>query len=120
MGTYDLGINSDEEFICYKIVITGFQDEYSSPARTATHLHSAARGASGPPRISFPNPEGTGHERVSVGCMVGPFTTGLKGDNGQDTGIGFTLKQIEDNPAGYMADVHSSFAVPGAVRGQLA
>ena len=49
----------------------------------------------------------------------GPFTTGLKAD-GQDTGTGFKVAQIEDNPSAFMADVHSSLAVPGAVRGQLA
>lgn len=48
-----------------------------------------------------------------------PFTTGLKA-NGQDTGTGFKVAQIEDNPSAFMADVHSSLAVPGAVRGQLA
>jgi hypothetical protein len=39
--------------------------------------------------------------------------------NGQDSGVGFTLKQIEANPKNFNADVHSSKAVPGAVRGQL-
>jgi hypothetical protein len=39
--------------------------------------------------------------------------------NGQDTGAGFRVSQIEDNPSGFFADVHSSLAVPGAVRGQL-
>ena len=49
---------------------------------------------------------------------AGPFTTGLV-MMGKDTGEGFTLKQIEENPSGFMADVHSSLAVPGAVRGQF-
>ena len=39
--------------------------------------------------------------------------------NGQDTGTGFKLSQIEANPSDFMADVHSSLAVPGAVRGQF-
>ena len=34
--------------------------------------------------------------------------------------MGFKVAQIEDNPSAFMADVHSSLAVPGAVRGQLA
>lgn len=50
--------------------------------------------------------------------LLGPFTTGLV-MNGQDTGTGFRVSQIEDNPAGFFADVHSSLAVPGAVRGQF-
>ena len=38
---------------------------------------------------------------------------------GVDTGFGFNVKAIEDNPAAYFADVHTNVAVPGAVRGQL-
>ena len=49
---------------------------------------------------------------------VGPFTTGLI-QNGKDTGEGFKLSQIVENPSGFFADVHSSLAVPGAVRGQF-
>ena len=38
------------------ITLYGVAGDYQSPAVTATHIHSAARGASGPPRIAFPNP----------------------------------------------------------------
>lgn len=69
--------------------------------------------------MSFPNPTGK-HEgrRNSVGCLKGPFKTGLLAD-GVDTGDGFHVKEIEDDPSAFNADVHSSEAVPGAVRGQL-
>lgn len=50
--------------------------------------------------------------------MMGPFETGVI-SNGQDTAAGFKVKQIEDNPSAFFTDVHSSLAVPGAVRGQL-
>ena len=70
-ATYDFGINSDLEFICYNIVLTGFRGEYQSPAKTATHVHEAARGRNGPPRLAFPNPQGDGHERYSRGCLTG-------------------------------------------------
>lgn len=121
-GTYNFGINSQTDTICYNITLYGFRGEYQSPAATATHLHEAARGASGPPRISFPNPQpvaGSNDVRSSVGCLTGPFKTGLMA-NGVDTGTGFKVASIEKNPAGFFADVHSSLAVPGAVRGQLA
>lgn len=118
-GFYDFAINSETNLICYKIVLNGFRGNYSSPARTATHIHNAKRGASGPPRIAFPNPVGNEQEAISVGCLYGPFKTGVMA-NGADSGDGFTLKQLEQNPADYFADVHSSLAVPGAVRGQLA
>jgi len=53
---------------------------------TATHIHQAAKGAAGPPRIAFPNPmplPGQSQDlneyswRQSLGCITGPFTTGI-------------------------------------------
>lgn len=122
IATFDLGINSDLDLICYNITLNGFKGEYQSPAKTATHLHEAAKGKNGPPRLAFENPvgdEGEG-ERTSYGCMVGPFTTGLMGADGQDTGVGFEVKEIEENSGAFFVDLHSSLAVPGAVRGQVA
>lgn len=121
-GTYNFGINSLTDTICYNITLYGFRGEYQSPAATATHIHEAARGASGPPRIAFPNPQPLASNkdvRNSVGCLTGPFKTGVLA-NGVDTGAGFKVANIEKNPSGFFADVHSSLAVPGAVRGQLA
>uniref|UniRef100_A0A8H7K3K1 CHRD domain-containing protein n=1 Tax=Bionectria ochroleuca TaxID=29856 RepID=A0A8H7K3K1_BIOOC len=118
-GVYKFGINSHDNIICYNITLSGFQGEYQSPAVSATHIHEAARGRAGPPRIAFPNPVEIGPSlRSSIGCIRGPFTTGVLA-NGKDTGEGFHVRQIEENPAGFFADVHSSLAVPGAVRGQL-
>lgn len=120
IGYYNLGLNSYTNTICYNITLIGFRGNYTSPAKTATHIHAAKRGATGPPRIAFPNPVGDAKYANSIGCIKGPFTTGINGTNGQDTGTGFTIADIEANPAGYFADVHSSLALPGAVRGQLA
>lgn len=69
--------------------------------------------------IAFPNPRGSGAIRTSKGCLKGPFETGLKPDGVNDSGLGFKVSQIEENPSAFNADVHSSKAVPGAVRGQL-
>ncbi|KAK3063495.1 hypothetical protein LTS18_015063 [Coniosporium uncinatum] len=121
IGFYNYGINSDENVICYNITLYGFRGEYQSAANTATHIHQARKGLAGPPRIAIPNPQvvpGNPDKRVSLGCLTGPFTTGIV-VNGADTGAGFTVSQIEDNPKGFFTDVHSSLAVPGAVRGQL-
>lgn len=52
--------------------------------------------------------------------MTGPFTTGLKGADGQDTGAGFKVSQIEANPASFFSDVHTKEYTAGVVRGQLA
>ena len=106
--------------ICYYIKLTNFRGEYESPANTATHIHEAPKGESGPPRIAFPNPVGDDKERISVGCLQGPFSTGVEDDDGVDTGANFHVSEIEADPAAFFADVHSSLAVPGAVRGQIA
>lgn len=101
----------------------GVTGPYDSPAVTATHIHQAAVGANGPPRIAFPNPEpaDSGPEVVkrSSGCIQGPFTTGVEGDDGQDTGTGFTVAQIEADPTAFFTDSHTVMSVPGVVRAQL-
>lgn len=117
-GTFNYRINSDEDVICYDLTLNGITGEYQSPARTATHIHEAAEGASGPPRIAFPNPEGDGETRTSSGCLQGPFTTGVMA-NGQDTGTGFTVREIEENPSAFFGDTHTAEYSAGAVRGQL-
>ncbi|KAH6722176.1 hypothetical protein BKA61DRAFT_628273 [Leptodontidium sp. MPI-SDFR-AT-0119] len=120
VGYFNYGINSKTDMICWEITLLNVAGTYQSPARTATHVHEAARGASGPPRLAFPNPVGDDKKRVSTGCMTGPFTTGLNGPNGQDTGTGFKLSQIEANPAGFFTDAHTNLFPLGVVRGQLA
>ncbi|WP_313818178.1 CHRD domain-containing protein [Citricoccus sp.] len=119
-GEFTFRINSDLEIICYDITVNGITGDYESPAATATHVHEAAAGESGPPRLAFPNPEPVGDgPRTSSGCLQGPFTTGLTDDDDVDTGEGFSLAQIEADPAGFSADTHTENFVPGAVRGQL-
>jgi hypothetical protein len=123
IGHYNYGINVDLDIICYNITLMGVTGPYDSPAVTATHIHEAAAGRAGPPRIAFPNPEpaDSGPEVVkrSQGCLQGPFETGIDGDNGADTGAGFTLRQIEENPEGFFTDSHTVRSVPGVVRAQM-
>jgi hypothetical protein len=52
--------------------------------------------------------------------MTGPFTTGLNGPDGRGTGTAFSLKEIEENPAGFFVDSHTNLFSLGAVRGHLA
>ncbi|TLD33838.1 hypothetical protein PspLS_01157 [Pyricularia sp. CBS 133598] len=119
-GWFLYGINADEDVICYNITTQGFRGDYQSPAVTATHIHQGEKGKNGLPRIAFPNPEpiGDGNVRRSLGCLKGPFRTGVMAD-GRDTGEGFTVAMIEKDPAGFFTDSHSSLAVAGAFRGQL-
>lgn len=120
-GTFNFRINSTEEIICWDITLNGVTPPFQSMARTATHVHQAAAGMAGPPRLAFPNPTDAGNGTLnSNGCMQGPFTTGIEGADGNDTGTGFTLAQIEADPAAFAADTHTSTYVPGVVRGQLA
>jgi hypothetical protein len=118
-GLFLYGINVHENVICFNITVDGFEGEYESPATSATHIHEAPKGKAGPPRIAFPNPvEIAEGRRNSVGCLRGPFKTGVVTD-GVDSGDGFHLSQIEEDPSAFFTDVHSSLAVPGATRGQL-
>lgn len=118
-GRFDLRLDSTSNTICYDITLTGVTGEYKSPAKTATHIHQAAVGKAGPPRIAFPNPTDSGNgTRTSSGCMQGPFTTGVAPD-GKDTGEGFTVAQIEADPSAFAADTHTASFTAGAVRGQL-
>ncbi|KAI9754059.1 MAG: CorA metal ion transporter [Chaenotheca gracillima] len=119
VGYFNYGIVAHEDLICWNITLLGVTGDYKSPARTATHIHEGAKGASGPPRVVFPNPVGDHERRVSLGCMTGPFTTGVPGPDGKDTGEGFTLAKIEANPSGFFTDAHTVNFVPGVVRGQL-
>lgn len=118
-GTFTFRINSELDIICYDIRLEGVSGDYQSPAKTATHIHEAAVGKPGPPRIAFPNPAPVGDgPRTSSGCLQGPFTTGVEA-NGADTGNGFRLSQIEANPAGFTGDSHTVANPAGVVRGQL-
>ncbi|KAI9170646.1 hypothetical protein HJFPF1_00116 [Paramyrothecium foliicola] len=117
---FTLDLNSGDNSLCYNVTLIGFRGEYESPALTATHLHEAGVGTSGPPRIAFPNPEvSTDGQRYAIGCLTGPFRTGVLND-GIDTGRDFHVGEIEHYPGGFYVDIHSSLAVAGAVRGQLA
>lgn len=119
-GTFDFRINTDDEVICYDIEFTGVTPPYESPAKTATHIHQAAEGEFGPPRLAFPDPEEDDDGVLrSSGCMQGPFTTGVEDDEGDDTGESFTLSQIEEDPESFYADTHTEDFPDGTVRGQL-
>ncbi|RPB17017.1 hypothetical protein P167DRAFT_480371, partial [Morchella conica CCBAS932] len=118
IGYFNYGINSRENVICYNITLLGVTGEYQSAALTATHIHQATIGKAGPPRIAFPNPIGNGTRRNSIGCLKAPFKTGVIA-NGLDTGEGFSVSQIEDNPRGFFTDVHTRKYPLGALRAQL-
>ncbi|EDU43295.1 CHRD domain containing protein [Pyrenophora tritici-repentis] len=119
-GVFRYGINVADNVICYNIKLSGVTGEYKSPAATATHIHEGVAGKAGPPRIAFPNPTGTDSCRTSVGCLKGPFITGIKNNaTGLDQGDGFNVGKILANPSGFFTDTHTVEYSAGAVRGQL-
>jgi len=119
VGYFNYGINSHTNTICFNITLINVKGAYKSPAKTATHIHNGLKGKAGPPRIALPNPVGDDKKRVSVGCLVGPFTTGIKGADGKDTGTGFNVRSIELDPKSYFTDSHTEFFTAGVVRGQF-
>ena len=119
-GTFDLRLNSDLQVLCYDVSLTGVEPPYASPAATSTHLHEGASGASGPPRLVFADPTGSGPTRTSSGCVSVPQDTGLTPTGtAMSTGAGFSLAEVEADPSAFYADAHNEAAAPGAVRGQL-
>lgn len=105
-GTFAFGLNSKEDVICYvgpsrlvsvhlltrQNISVYIKGNYSSPAVTATHIHEAAVGRAGPPRIAFPNPRPLNNVSIdeyswrrSVGCLTGPFRTGIVNNGSEYT-----------------------------------
>ena len=139
IGYYNQGINSHLDVICYVclpfpspplIPSSPLTPPRTSPSTTSPGPtnpspkppHTSTKAPSGPPappRLALPDPVGDDKLRRSIGCMTGPFTTGISA-NGVDTGTGFKFAQIEANPAGFFTNSHTKMYVPGVVRGQLA
>jgi hypothetical protein len=108
-GRFDLQLNSDLEIVCFDIRLFSVTPPLTSPAATATHIHQGAAGVAGPPVVILPDPQDIGGGVLrSRGCLERPFVE-----------EGFSLRQIEANPAGFYADTHTSAFSEGAVRGQL-
>jgi hypothetical protein len=120
-ASYVLELNSDVDVLCYSITTRGVNPPFESPARTATHIHEAAAGQSGPPRLVFADPSSASESdpRTSAACLQGPFTTGVTGDAGTDTGAGFTVAELEADPTAYYVDIHTSQFPGGSLRGQI-
>lgn len=125
-GSFVLQMDTTTNIVCFDIEVDGVSGEYSSPARTATHIHAGDAGVAGPPVVAFPDPVAVDAAdpdgpRVSEGCLgagARAFPVGSR-IPGEDPGEGFQLSTLVADPAAYYVDVHTVDFLPGAVRGQF-
>ena len=120
-AVFALDLNSELNVLCYSVTTRGVEPPYMSPARTSTHIHEAPAGEAGPPRLVFADPASSSDSdpRSSGQCLQGPFTTGVTSDAGSDTGDGFTVAELEADPAAYYVDIHTAQFPAGSLRGQI-
>lgn len=93
-GTAKVDINTDTNQVCYELTPSGLTE---SP--TAAHIHTGAKGASGPVHIDFAVP-----------------TNGLKNCV---TSEAAKVSAVVANPSGYYVNIHTASYAAGAIRGQL-
>lgn len=117
-GTATLRVNSELDVICWDVTVRGVEGPLEGDL-TGMRIREAPAGFDGPSRLAVPDPEGDTAERTGSGCAQGPFVSGVEGADGEDTGTGFTLADLEANPAAYSWDVRTADFPQGAIRGQL-
>ncbi len=93
-GTAKVDINSDTNQVCYELTTSGLSEQ-----PTAGHIHTGAKGTSGPVYIDFMVP-----------------TNGLKNCV---TSEAAKVSAVTANPSGYYVNIHTASYQMGAMRGQL-
>ena len=93
-GTAKVDINTDTNQVCYELTPSGL-----SEPPTAGHIHTGAKGASGPVLIDFNVP-----------------ANGLKGCVTSDA---TKVAAVTGNPGGHYVNIHTASYAAGAMRGQL-
>jgi hypothetical protein len=96
-GVATLTLNHGQGEVCFTISVS----DITLPA-IAAHIHQAPAGVAGPIVVTLVPPDGTG---TSSGCV-----------SGVDQAL---IKDIQQHPAGYYVNVHTTDYPAGAVRGQL-
>ena len=95
-GTWITRFRADAEQVCFRITVSNI----TLPA-VGAHIHRAPRGVAGPIVVPVTSPNASG---TTSGCVAS--TRAL-------------MDEIQANPAGFYANVHTTDYPPGAVRGQL-
>ena len=93
-GTAKVDINTDTNQVCYELTPTGLSEQ-----PTAGHIHTGAKGASGPVYIDFDVP-----------------TNGLKNCV---TSEAAKVATVMANPGGHYVNIHTASYQAGAIRGQM-
>ncbi|MGH9037226.1 MAG: CHRD domain-containing protein [Acidimicrobiia bacterium] len=93
-GTAKVDINTDTNQVCYELNPTGLSEQ-----PTAGHIHTGAKGASGPVYIDFNVP-----------------ANGLKNCVTSDA---TKVSTVMGNPGGHYVNIHTASYAAGAIRGQL-
>jgi len=94
-GTATVRLRAGQGQVCYKLAAENL------PAATASHIHRAAAGASGPVVIPLFTPNAAGKASGCVGASRS------------------VVRAILAGPAGYYVNVHNGQFPGGAIRGQL-
>jgi len=97
VGTASLTLNAGQGFVCWSISASNIL----LPA-TASHIHKAPFGVSGPIMLPLSPPDATGH---SSGC-----TEGVDRD---------LIVALLSDPSAYYVNVHTAEFPPGAIRSQM-
>ena len=93
-GTASITLDDAKNTACYEF-------KYDKIGKvTAAHVHTGAKGVSGPPAIDF-----KADKNGDKGCVPADPTT---------------LKAVRDNPGGHYVNLHTAEHPSGAIRGQLA
>lgn len=93
-GTAKIDINTDTNQVCYEVTPSGL-----SEPPTAGHIHTGAKGASGPVFIDFNVP-----------------ANGLKNCVTSDA---TKVATVTGNPGGHYVNIHTASYAAGAIRGQM-
>ena len=92
-GTAVAELRPDQSQVCFEITVESIGEP------TASHIHSGAADAAGPPVVNFDVPN-----NGLMGCVQADMQT---------------IQAIQASPGDYYVNVHTMEFGPGAVRGQL-